>query len=179
MDYNQLHTALAAAKTQAQLNDVIVNAPFVNKVETAFLFLGIIVLLIANEETRMIDRIALSNTELADNITTVSAKPFHDIKIPLNDPNNIIAKVIATGQYADTTDWDDLFTPALSADEARLNQASGGIAYSAVYPIHGAKNKGALIFSHFQYMNEIGDKQHEFMKTYSQLVSEVLTRKRF
>lgn len=176
MDYTTLRARLEAANSQTELYDSIVNAPFDDRVETAFLFLGIIVLLVVNKKTGMIDRVALSNTELAKNTTTVSVLPFHDIKIPLDNPDNIISIAIQTQARQDTTDWNKLFTPALSADEARLNQASGGIAYSAVYPLKGCKNGAALIFSYYQYPHEIGERQHRFMEAYSELCSDVLGR---
>jgi len=130
--------------------------------------------LLANPKTGKIDRVALSNTELAKNTTDVSYVPFEKIKIPLNDPENIIAKAIRSGQPQDTTDWKYLFTPAMTAEQARINQASGGIAYSAVYPLIGARDGGAMIFSYFQYMSNIGQSQKDFMKHYSQLAANSL-----
>ena len=134
-------------------------------------------LLLVNKKTGTIDRIALSQTELAKGTTDVSVKRFEDIKIPVGYDANIIAKAIKTGEPQDTGDWQYLFTPALSPDEARLNQASGGIGYSAVYPIH-ARDGGALIFSYYQYPQDITSSHHEFMKMYSQLATEALKNNR-
>jgi hypothetical protein len=174
IDYSQIIQSFNAATDKAELYQLIVNAPFSYRVATAHMFLGIIVLLFANPETGNIDRIALSETELAKNTTDVSYVPFNEIKIPLNHPENIIATTIRTRKPQDTTDWKFLFEPALSAEQARLNQASGGIAYSAVYPLTHIPKGGAIIFSYFQYMNNIGDLQHHFMHTYSELVSRSL-----
>ncbi|MDL2363222.1 MAG: hypothetical protein QFB86_02475 [Patescibacteria group bacterium] len=176
MDLTVLRATLQSAKTRAEVQTAIVNAPFHFKVEAAFLFLGIVVLLVVDEATGLIDRVALSNTELAENTTTVSAKPFHDIKIPLSNAENIIAQAISSKEKQETTDWKYLFTPALTDEEARLNQASGGIAYSAVYPLKDVKTGAAMIFSYYQYLHEIGDQQHAFMDEYSQLCSEALSR---
>lgn len=174
-DYDKLRQFLAAAPDGAELEGAIVNAPFtVNKPETALLFLGIMVLLLANKETGTIDRIALSNTELAKNTTDISYKPFEEIKIPLDYDENILVKAIKSNKPQDTTDWRFLFEPALTAEQARLNQASGGIAYSAVWPLSGINDGGALIFSYFQYLQGIGTAQHEFMKCYSALVIDRL-----
>lgn len=174
LDYAELQRTLEAVQGgDGELFHAIVNTPFEHPVETAFLFLGIIVLLIVNKETGNIDRVALSNTELAKNTTDVSYVPFSEIKIPADDPENIIAKAIRSGEPQDTTDWKFLFTPALTADQARLNQASGGIAYSAVYPLQ-CRNGGAMIFSYFQYMHNIGEAQRAFMKSYSELVAKRL-----
>lgn len=174
MDYEKIEAALQAAKTDEQLASAIVNAPFAQQMESAMLFLGIMVLLVVNKSTGMIDRVALSNTELANNTTTVTAVPFQAIKIPVNNQQNTVAKAIQSGIPQETIDWDTLFTPALSADEARLNQASGGIAYSAVYPIKKWKGGAAIIFSYYQYADQIGDAQHEFMQRYAAIVSDNL-----
>jgi hypothetical protein len=175
VDYTKLDATLTKATTRSELQQVIVNAPFEQKLETAMMFLGIIVLLVVNQETGTIDRVALSNTELAQNTTTVSVKEFSDIKIPVGHADNIIAQAIATGQPRETTDWENLFVPELSAEEARLNQASGGIAFSAVYPLPGICNGAAMIFSYYQYAHEIGDEQHVFMKRYSQMAADALS----
>jgi hypothetical protein len=174
IEYSLIRQQLAATSNKKDLYQKIVNAPFEYRVPTAFLFLGIIVLLFANEETGNIDRVALSQTELAKNTTDVSFVPFKQIKIPLNHHENIIAQAIKTGKYQDTTDWKFLFEPALTAEQARINQASGGIAYSAVYPLLGVKSGAAMIFSYFQYVHNIGPAQHDFMTQYSELVSSVL-----
>lgn len=162
--------------------EAIVNAPFdikEGKLEAAYLFLGIMVLLIVDKEAGTIDRVALSKTELAKNTTTVSVKEFKDIKIPVDYDDNIIATAIKTGQHQETTDWKDLFAPELSAEEARVNQASGGIAYSAVYPLIGVGDGAAMIFSYYQYQNEIGDAQRLFMDKYTQIVADAIRKKRF
>lgn len=164
---------LLSAPNEQALFRAIVDTPFQFKVETTFLFLGIIVLLQLNPETNQIDRVALSNTELAKLTTDVSAVPFSDIKIDADNQENIIAAAIRTGEAHDTTDWKYLFTPALTSEEARLNQANAGIAYSAVYPLP-ARSGGAMIFSYFQYKDGIGKPQAKFMKNYSQLVTEAL-----
>lgn len=55
-----------------------------------------------------------------------------------------------------------------------LSEASGGIAYSAVYPLEGLPCGGAMIFSYFQYVNNIGEAQHDFMRQYLKLVSTAI-----
>lgn len=179
MDYSQLAATLDKHSSEADLYETIVNAPFTTKeakIEAAYLFLGIVVFLAVNKADGTIDRVALSQTELAKNTTTVSVKKFKDIKIPVDYEDNIIAQAIRTGEHTETTDWKDLFAPALSAEEAQVNQASGGIAYSAVYPLTNFRDGGALIFSYYQYQEEIGDAQHLFMEQYSSMVSKALKR---
>ncbi len=174
IDYAHIKQSLSSASDKQELYQLIVNSPFDYTVASAHLFLGIVVLLFANPETGNIDRIALSETELAKNTTDVSYVPFNQIKIPLDHSENIISMAIRTGKPQNTTDWKNLFEPALTAEQARLNQASGGIAYSAVYPLAGLPDGGAMIFSYFQYMHNIGEAQHDFMRQYSELVSSAL-----
>jgi hypothetical protein len=174
MNVRKLRTILKKSnQTDTALFKAIVDAPFAFKVEAALLYLGIVVLLQVNKRTGMIDRVALSNTELATNTTKVSLLPFEEIKIPVDYDKNIISEAIRTHAPQETTDWEYLFAPSLSGEQARINQASGGIAYSAVYPL-GARDEGALIFSFYQYPDEIGVPQHTFMKTYTKLVDECL-----
>jgi hypothetical protein len=176
VNYEALSDILAAASaSDEKLFRAIVNAPFAYPLETAFMFLGIIVLLQVDKDTGMIDRVALSNTELAKNTTNVSYVPFNDIKIPLNHPSNIIASTIREREPHDTTDWRFLFEPALTAEQARMNQASGGIAFSAVHPLN-SRDGGAMIFSYFQYAQNIGDAQRDFMDRYVSLVDEALAK---
>lgn len=173
---NSLEKILSKPTTKDELYDKIVNAPFSFTVEPAHLFLGIIVLVIKNELTNSIDRVALSQTELAKYTLNVTTVPFNEIKIPIDNSENIIAKAMQTKKPQNTTDWKYLFVPALAEDEARINQAGGGIATSYVYPIETPKLTGALIFSYFQYMNDIGDEHEKFMKTYTAIVSSAFQR---
>lgn len=174
IDYRAIHTLIQDADNLEDRLHVIVNAPFEYKVATAFLFLGIVVLLQVSDDGRYIDRVALSSTELAKNTTDVSFVPFNQIRIPVDHPENIISTAIRTGLPQDTTDWKFLFEPAMTPDQARMNQASGGIAYSAVYPLPKSKKGGALIFSYFQYQQNIGEEQKQFMSEYSRLVDDAL-----
>jgi hypothetical protein len=173
INYQDYSDQLDAAQSTDQLYQAIVNTPFVKPFETAYLFLGIVVFLKVNRIEGTIDRIALSRTELAKNTTDVSVVPFESIKIPIDDQENIIAIAIRTNQIRDTTDWKFLFSPTLTPEAARINQASGGIAYSAVCPLD-AGDGAALIFSYYQYQGDIGQAQHEFMKTYRDLVNNKL-----
>jgi len=175
-DYEALKQLLQVATDDKKLFNVIVNAPFKEPVAATMIFLGIVVLLQVNKQTGMIDRVALSETELARRTTDVTTVPFNEIKIPLDHYENIIAHAIASGEPTDTTDWKFLFDPAMSPEDARINQANAGIAYSAVYPLE-SRDGGALIFSYFQYQHEIGIQQVDFMQRYRQLVDDALASK--
>jgi hypothetical protein len=175
MDYDKLKKSLTAAKDDLGLFRVIVNAPFDQKLEAAFMFLGILVLLLVNKETGTIDRIVMSDNEMTDNINKVSVVPFKKITIPFGDKDNIIARALATGIPQDTADWRFIYSPVLNPVQARINQASSGISYSAVYPLE-VRDGGALIFSYYLYGGHVGNKQLEFMKKYTKLVTSVLKR---
>ena len=173
MDYDKLKIALVTPKDDLGLFRAIVNAPFDQKPKAAFMFLGIIVLLLVNKEKGTIDRIVMSDNEMTEDINKVSVIPFKKIKIPLNDKDNIIARALATGIPQNTTDWRFIYSPVLNPDEAHINQASSGISYSAVYPLE-VRDGGALIFSYYLFSGHVGNKQLEFMKKYTKLVANVL-----
>lgn len=176
-DYlENLKIALHNAKDGTQLLDVIVNAPFYDKAQTTRLGLGIVVLLLVNKTTQTIDRIALSRTEHADGAVNFSAKPFKEIKIPLDYGKNIIAKAVATGKHQVTDDWQYMFIPALTPQEARFNQAGAGIGCSVVYPLNDVKDGGGMIFSYYEPLESINSSHHDFMKAYAELVADSLSR---
>ena len=172
-NYTALAAELNSATDDDQLFSLIVNAPFTEPVPAAFIFLGIVVLLQVDTRTGVINRVALSETDFARSTTEVSVVPFHDIKIPVDHYENVIASAIKSYEPKDTIDWKFLFDPAMPPEQARINQASAGIAYSAVYPLQ-SRDCGALIFSYYQYQGDIGIEQIEFMRQYTQLVDSAL-----
>jgi len=174
--YTELGKKLAAAKSLKQLYQTAVDAPFFNKAITARLGLGIMVLLLVNKEDGTIDRIALARTELAQGTLDMSAKPFSEIKIPLGSRENYIAIAIRRRHHMITSDWQYLFVPALTPQQARLNQAGGGIACSVIYPLEGLKDGGALIFSYYEPVERIGKAHHNFMEKYSRMVAAALNK---
>lgn len=155
----------------------IVNAPFQFQVETALMFLGIIALLLVDQRTKMIYWAALTNNDLAEAAKKLSAKKIQEIKIPTKSRKNLTAQAIRNGKPAMTADWKDLFIPALTPAQSRINQANAGIASSAVYPLSGLNTGGAIIFSFYQYLDKISPKTKKFMDFYSQqVITELLRR---
>ncbi|HSW79637.1 MAG TPA: hypothetical protein VLG47_02570 [Candidatus Saccharimonadales bacterium] len=161
---------------ESDLFATIVNAPFQFQVDAALMFLGIIVLLLADSKSKQIYRVALTNNDMAEAAKKVSVKKFQDIVIPTNSRKNLIAQVIRNGRPAMTTDWKDLFIPSLTPAQSRINQANAGIASSAVYPLTGMDCGGALIFSYYQYIDKISAKTKKFMESYVQGVSDELSK---
>lgn len=172
--YTNYKDLLAGAKSDKQLFSRIVNLPFADKKTSAMLGLGVVVLLLVNRKTDTIDRIALSSTEQAAGAVTYSVKPFKDIKIPLNNRENYLGVAIRTRRPMTTADWHHMFTPVLTAQEARFNQAGAGIACSVIYPLVGARDGGALIFSFYEPVDRITSDHHTFMERYASLVSRSL-----
>lgn len=172
--YENFKNLLAMPKSDKQLFSKIVNLPFADKKTSTILGLGVVVLLLVNKKERTIDRISLSNTEHATGATNYSVKPFKEIKIPLDHRENYIGVAIRTKRPMMTADWKDIFIPALSPQEARLNQAGAGVACSVIYPLSQARSGGAMIFSYYEPLGNIRDDHHNFMKKYSSLVSASL-----
>ncbi len=172
--YQALQHMLVIPQVEAaQLFQTIVNAPFHDQLRAIQLDLGILALLLVNEKTQTVDRIALSDTESAHGAVRMSAKPFHKIKIPLTHTTNLIARALATDKMQQTDDWHYLFVPALTAKEARLNQAGSGIECSLIYPFKGVR-RGAMIFSFYQPLSRITKEHFDFVEFYMQQVATLL-----
>lgn len=160
----------ASNKNDAQLFKAVVNAPFHDKLRALEIDLGAIVLLLVNHDHKTIDRIALSDTASAQGAVRMSAKPFEKIRIPSGHKGNLIARAVETGKPQSTEDWRYLFAPVLTASEAHFNQAGAGIESSYIYPLKG-KRDGAMIFSFYQPLQNIGNEHLQFMQYYSELVA--------
>lgn len=178
MDYSSIIHSLDDPIGSDALFQTIVDTPFSDKLHATELGLGIVVLLLADRKTNSLHRIALSNTELASGAVEISAKPFHEIIIPLDYKQNILVKAIDTHQPQQTEDWSVMFAPDLTPEEARFNQAGAGIACSIVYPLLSPDRSqalGAMIFSYFEPLDEIKQPHHTFMKAYADTVAKKLS----
>lgn len=171
---HELKTMLSQAIDDQHLFNTIVNAPFNTKSKAHPLGLSIVVLLLVNKNNNSVQRIALADTDSAKGAMEYSVKPFNEIEIPLTDKNNAIVNAIATDKPQRVTDWYFLFTPELTAEEARFNQAGAGIATSIVYPLENTRDGGALIFSYVLGEENITSEYHAFMRHYTNVVSKHL-----
>lgn len=177
MDFLAITHSLDQPDSDESLFRAIVNTPFTDKLGATKLGLGISVLLLADEENATLDRIALSDTEMASGAVAYSAKPFHEIRIPLDYTDNLLIKSFHSKQYQVTEDWAPLFVPELTPEEARFNQAGAGIACSIVYPLlpfDAKRPLGAMIFSYFEPLSSISARHHAFMRTYTDTVAAKL-----
>ncbi len=172
--YNNVQRLLLRSKTEAELHKLIVDAPFHNKLHTTSLDLGMIVFVLVNPDSQLIERQSYSNTQPAIDAVRASPKKFREIKIQLKNNENITAKAIRNGKSYKTSDWHYLFTPSLSPEAARFNQAEAGIGCSYVYPLVGARKKGALIYSFYQTIDMIHADHHAFMESYANFVANQL-----
>jgi len=152
----------------------VVDAPFADKIHAVQCDLGITVLLLVNKKTKTIDRIALSNTELAKKALEITAVPFHEIKIPVSSTSNAIATAIHTQKLQKVSDWKYLFTPVMTAKASRFNQANAGIGCSMVVPLHDCHDGAAMIFSFYQQPEKINHRHVDFAKAYAALVGDLL-----
>lgn len=166
--------SLRFAKSEPDLLDLIVNTPFKYKLEVTQLSLGIISMFLLDKANGSIDRAALSNSVLAEVAWQRSYNKLRNLKIPTdNNKDNVIVQTIMTAKPHSTTDWSNLYTPSINEEEARFLQADSGIGFSAVYPLI-KKGCGAIIYSYYQYQEDLDDDQYNFMNEYSEIVSEAL-----
>jgi len=172
---DELKKTLKAAGPK-DIYQVIVDAPFKDRGMTARMGLGIVVLLLVNHKENTIDRIALARTDLAQGTLDMTVKPFKEIKIPFNDRDNYISIAIRQKHHMSTSDWQYLFVPALTAQEARMNQAGGGIAGSVIYPLDDTAATGAMIFSYYEPLDRIEKYQHSFMSFYAHLAGSMIKK---
>lgn len=171
--WQKVTSQISATNNDRELFTAIVNTPFDDKKRIVPLGLGIVVLLLNNIKDGMLDRIALSQTEQAAGAVAYSAKPFKEIRIPIDNQENVINKVITTEKWQLTDDWKDMFIPALTPEEARFNQAGAGIGCSVIYPL-ASRDGGAIIFSFYLLANDIGRAHHDFMSRYVSIADKAL-----
>jgi hypothetical protein len=181
MNFNLGALSRRLSETPAEhLAAAIVDEPFVYHLDMVAMGIGIVVFLIADPKTGVIYRVSLSRTHLAEGTLRMSDKKFEDIEIPLGDKVNIIARAIADQKPQMTEDWKYLFVPELTPEQARMNQAGGGIAGSFVYPVRfkngQEEGNAALIFSYYKFLDKVGVSERQFMEGYSKVVGEALGR---
>lgn len=135
MNRSDIELIFQQQKNKQDLFRIIVNIPFINRVQSTELGLGIVVLLLISADGSTLDHIALSDTELARSAVDMSLKDFHEIRIPIDYEDNILIKVVKTSKFLQTDNWKHMFTSVFSNEEARLHQAGAGIGCSVIYPI--------------------------------------------
>jgi hypothetical protein len=177
VDYAKLRQELSAASDDAARFSAVVNAPFEQRIATAFLFLGIIMLVLVDPETKQLVAKAISQTDFVKEIDNMAAIPFDKIHISLSDSDNLLVQAITSGQPKSTADWTSLLNPVMEPSLARFTQASGGIVFTAVHPLDGVGAGGALVYSFFQRSDTNSAAQNDFVVQYTDLVVDALKAK--
>lgn len=150
--------------------DKIVNGLLV---ELGYLELGykIIVLTLVDEDTGVLKRVSLSQTDEAARALAASAVPFHDIDIPLAASDNLLIKTINERRPQVTDYWPEIFRPVLTDDQALANQKASGIKTSLTYPvIVGGEVIGVLIFSITKEENEVSEEEESLISGFTDIV---------
>lgn len=174
--FAELTKYLDGAKSKEDLYHRIVNAPFADPRRTTTLGLGVLTLCLANNRAGTVDRIAMSDTDMAQGARDITVKPFDDLIVPIDYKGNIVVEAIRSGHYQQTSDWYYLLTPVLKPEDARMNQAGAAIACSFVYPLIKTNPKGGIIFHYFITMDKISNDHHNFMFRYIKIVSQALNK---
>lgn len=173
----EIHENIASAfgprKSRKELYTAVVDAPFRSMLPVE-LDLGAIVLLVTNEKTGCIERVALSKTASAEGAVNASAVPFHNISIPRDYEASAHVQALNSKKPVIVTDWHTLFTPVLSPLQSRDNQAGAGIACSIVSPYFGRRHEGTIIYSFYVTQEAITDAHWAFIEAYTRLVASVL-----
>jgi len=173
MPYTQLKRRLSLASSTDDLYDLVANAPFDYTVETALLFLGFISFFLVDEKAQVVRLAGVTHNEHYEMSIRGYAFNPKTFKLSLNETDNSIVKAIISGQKTGTGDWTTIKRSQANDEATRLNQANSGIASSVIYPLSG-KRRGAIMYNFFQYSEDMGAEQQEFMEYYTRLVEEAL-----
>ncbi len=131
----------------------------------------IVVLSLLDEEKKVLKRISISQTEEAKKALAVTPVPFHEIDIPITEPNNICAKSVRDVQVFTTHDWFDILQPAYTREEAAQVQKVVGIKTSMVFPvISKGKAIGFLIFSMVKDEKEVSEAERDLIQGFTDVV---------
>lgn len=168
---DKLRAVFDSTQTPEALYEAVANAPFESAVEMAFIFLGFICFYLVDEDQQQIYLAGVSDNDFYHE--SVSGYNFDPalFRIQLDDPKNLIARSIRQNGEVRTEDWEDLSRPEAKDGAARINQATAGIGYSIIRPLTG-KNRGAVMFSYYQYQDHDDTQSCDFMERYTKLVSE-------
>lgn len=154
-------------------NQVVQNIVDCVLTELGYLQLGyrIVVLALADGQSSSLKRVSISQTEEAKKALEITPVPFHDIIIPLSDPENVCIKCLNDKQSHTTHDWKDILCPPYSVEEAHQVQQAIGIKTSMIFPViyHGAA-RGVMIFSMVKDESEVSDSELDLLRGFTEIV---------
>lgn len=172
--FRQLERTLKAEKScRKALLNLVAQAPFSHDREMALLFLGFISFFVLDDEGKTILPGGVTDNDYYHESIANYPFEFSKYTVPMSATDNSVVQAIDSGKPVVVSSWETIRRPNIEEGYAGLNQASGGIGCSVVYPLKG-KVKGAVMFNYFQYPEAIGDEQETFMRRYADLVSRVL-----
>jgi len=141
--------------------------------ELGFLKLGyrIVVLALVNENKKVLERIAISQTKEAMEAVEESPLPFPSIDVPLSANNNLCIKVLKGHKFSYTESWPDILCPPFTSEKASEIQKTVGIKTSFICPVR-AKQKtiGVMIFSLVKEFSEISADEKELILNFTDIV---------
>lgn len=96
------------------------------------------VLVLYEDKSKTLRRVAASDTREAKNAIKALSIPFAEIRISLDDPNNLMSRAIRERRNFVTSNVYDVFTPVLSHDESIRLQKIMSTLSTIIYPIYAA-----------------------------------------
>jgi len=173
------HIYKALIDLQKILLDTLDFDKVIDKVVNAMLFdlgfveLGykVIVLTLYDEKSKVLKRIALSQTEQAERALKASSVPFREIDIPISASDNFLIRTLKTKKPMVTHYWPDIFRPILSDEDALKNQTAAGIKTSMLFPIT-VRNQaiGVMIFSMIKSEKEVTEGEKGLIQGFADIV---------
>jgi hypothetical protein len=173
--FHKLEQSLKAEKSGREaLMNLVAQAPFTYDREMAFLFLGFISFFVVDEEEELLLPGGVTDNDYYRESIANYKFEFSEYRVPMSATDNSVVQAIISRKPVIVTSWETIRRPTIEEGYARLNQASGGIGCSIVYPLKG-KVRGALMYNFFQYPESIGKTQEVFMQRYADIVSKILS----
>lgn len=141
--------------------------------ELGYLQLGyrIIVLALVNKSSGYLERIAISETEEAKKALKLSPVPFKEIRIPLDETDNLSIRSLNDKSSYKTRNMFDILKPIYTSEQAAVIQKGIGIKASLVFPlIFRNESIGILIFSMNKDYEEVTEEENDLIKGFVDLV---------
>jgi signal transduction histidine kinase len=143
-------------------------------IELDYLDLGYqtVVLALVDEPTQTLRRISMSQTPAAEAIMGAGKMSFDEIVIPLSAADNFCIKTLLDQEVRSTTDWKDILTPPMTAEEARHLQQVSKVRNSVIYPvITQSKCIGVMIFSLSKDVSQISLEEKDLLTSFIEIIS--------
>jgi hypothetical protein len=153
------------------LQKVIVNAPFQDKLLCASIDLGIISLMLVDESGMYISCVSMTDNDLAHEAQKVSETTFCDIKIPVYSEDSILSAVILNQSPELSDKWSRFLSSDVKLAQIELSQKAASIESCLAWPLNIPQG-GVMLFSFFQPKQNIGKHHYLFAEAYSKFVSD-------